>query len=336
VVHKLQTGFDEPKLHTLFLDKEVKGINAIQTISRVNRRTKYKDDCKILDFSYKNVNVQNIKKAFEHFSNVVVSDFDPLGDEKLLSVLYEDLKRSDIAAKYFKSFFDEFEKGESDVLEILAIQNGFSNYIKKNPKDSNELKQKINSYFRILNLIEYVIEFDEKFIDKAWLEFWRVFNKEYNRINKTTEIVDDVMIYFDNKIGVVEPHTPEEQTTKPPKKGKTNGQPGQPRKFKFDILAVIAKRNEEEEEIEKLIKDFEAKIEKLFSFIVLPENGTRLIAKLKSYGNSFSEDEIYSDFNILYKKFVRRNKEYLGDFFINETKDSVNKLCDDFEKHLQS
>ncbi len=33
VVDKLQTGFDEPKLHTLFLDKEIKGINAIQTIS---------------------------------------------------------------------------------------------------------------------------------------------------------------------------------------------------------------------------------------------------------------------------------------------------------------
>ena len=84
VVDKLQTGFDEPKLHTLFLDKEIKGINAIQTISRVNRTAKYKNDCKIVDFSYKNVNVKNIKSAFEHFSNVLVSDFDPLGDEEKL------------------------------------------------------------------------------------------------------------------------------------------------------------------------------------------------------------------------------------------------------------
>ena len=49
VVDKLQTGFDEPKLHTLFLDKEIKEINAIQTISRVNRTTKYKDECHIID-----------------------------------------------------------------------------------------------------------------------------------------------------------------------------------------------------------------------------------------------------------------------------------------------
>jgi type I restriction enzyme R subunit len=87
-VDKLQTGFDEPKLHTLFLDKEIRGINAIQTISRVNRTTEYKNDCKIIDFSYKNVNVRNIKIAFEHFSNVVVSDFDPIGDEVRLEIFY--------------------------------------------------------------------------------------------------------------------------------------------------------------------------------------------------------------------------------------------------------
>jgi type I restriction enzyme R subunit len=73
----------------------------------------------------------------------------------------------------------------------------------------------------------------------------------------------------------------------------------------------------------------------LFSFIALPENGKRLIAKMKSVGNSFSEDEIYDDFTLLYRKFVRRNREDLGDFFINETKDSVHKLCDDFEKFIQ-
>jgi type I restriction enzyme R subunit len=94
VVAKLQTGFDEKKLHTLFLDKEIKGISAIQTISRVNRTTKYKNDCKIVDFSYNNVNVQNIKDAFEYFSNVVVSDFDPFGDKKVSNLLFIELKKS--------------------------------------------------------------------------------------------------------------------------------------------------------------------------------------------------------------------------------------------------
>ena len=38
------------------------------------------------------------------------------------------------------------------------------------------------------------------------------------------------------------------------------------------------------------------------------------------------------DFEIIYKKYIRRNRKLLGDFFIKETEDIVNQLCDDFEK----
>jgi type I restriction enzyme R subunit len=334
VVDKLQTGFDEPRLHTLFLDKDIRGINAIQTISRVNRKTKYKNDCKILDFSYRNVNVQNIKKAFEHFSNVVVSDFDPLGDEKRLFDLYKDLNKHIIAENHLKSFTDEFVNPNQDTLEILKIQSGFNDYIRKNPKESKDLKQKINGYFKILNLIEYVIEIEDKYFDKIFLDFWKRFNNEYNSLNKSDEIVDDVEIYFDNKIGIIEPNQKEDTTANPRKKGKTNGKPSANGRFKFDIRAVIEKLNEDQKEIEKLIIDFQEKVDKLFAFISLPENGNRLIAKMKSDGTSFSEDEIYSDFHLLYKKFIRRNRKDLGKLFVNETRDRVHQLCDDYEKSI--
>ncbi len=104
VVAKLQTGFDEKRLHTLFLDKEVTGIGAIQTISRVNRTMKNKVDCKIVDFSYDNVNVQNIKDAFEHYSNVVVSDFDPFGDARVIDLLYAELKKADVYTEFFPRY----------------------------------------------------------------------------------------------------------------------------------------------------------------------------------------------------------------------------------------
>jgi type I restriction enzyme R subunit len=101
VVAKLQTGFYEKRLHTLFLDKEIKGISAIQAISRVNRTAKHKHECKIVDFSYNNVNVQNIKEAFEHFSDVVVSDFDPFSDKRILELLFTILKKSDVYEEFF-------------------------------------------------------------------------------------------------------------------------------------------------------------------------------------------------------------------------------------------
>lgn len=333
VVDKLQTGFDEPKLHTLFLDKEIRGINAIQTISRVNRTTKYKNDCKIVDFSYKNVNVRNIKVAFEHFSNVVVSDFDPIGDEGRLDIFYNDLIKHEIFLNHFESF-TRYKNGDTNISIILEIQNGFADYINSKQKDAKELKCKVNNFFSILNMIEYVIELDKKYSEPIFLDFWRRFNNEYNHINKQSEIIDDVEIYFDNKIGIVAPFEQKEKNRKKREiKGGSNG--ADDNKFKYDILKVIAKRNQEEEEIEELIKDFEAKIDLFFNYVRNDDSGKRLICKMQAEGLAFDTEEIYNDFAILYRKFIRRNKD-LGDFFIKETQDILTQLCDDFERTLKN
>ncbi len=212
VVDKLQTGFDEPKLHTLFLDKEIRGINAIQTISRVNRTTKNKNDCKIIDFSYKNINVKNIKIAFEHFSNVVVSDFDPLGDEEKLVSIYRELNNHVV----FSTHFPDFRKFHTnrDVKIIFDLENDLDAYIRNSEVEAKALKVKILSYFKILNLIEFVIELDAKYSDGLFVDFWRKYNMLYNQINAQTEIVDDVEIYFDNRIGIVAPKEYEENSKK--------------------------------------------------------------------------------------------------------------------------
>lgn len=329
VVDKLQTGFDEPKLHTLFLDKEIKGINAIQTISRVNRTTKYKNDCKIIDLSYKNVNVKNIKQAFEHFSNVVVSDFDPLGDEERLDVYQKELKENDLFLKHFKAF-QEYNNTNADINIILAIDNDFTRFIANDKKEAKKLKKIVSAYFKILNLIEFVIELDKKYSEELFLQFWRKYNIIYSQINKDNEVIDDVEIYFDNKIGIVSPQ--EYQESKQKVFGDLQGGSGES-KFKYNILKVIEKRNLEEEAIAELIIDFELKIDALFSYIKSDEMGKRLIAKIKDDGSAFSQDEIYIDFNKLYRKYIIMNKD-VGDFFKRETKDILNQLCDDFEKNI--
>lgn len=327
VVDKLQTGYDEPKLHTLFLDKEIRGINAIQTISRVNRTTKYKNDCKIIDFSYKNVNVKNIKTAFEHFSNVVVSDFDPLGDEGKLEIYYKELKEHSLLDSQYPNFV-KYHQDTKDINLILEMQNTFSDYIRNNKVDAKKLKGTINTYFRILNLIEFVIELDAKYSDALFLDYLRKYNNEYNNIYRPTDIIDDVEIYFDNKIGIVVPLEPKE---KEKGKGGVKGAPtdNEGGKFKYNILKVIEKRNKEEEAIAEMIKEFEAKIDLFFDYL---KSDIRFIAKMKSDGQ-FSQDEVFKDFSNLYRRYIIQNKD-LGEFFKRETKDSLTQLCDDFERIL--
>jgi len=64
VANKFQTGFDQPFLHTMYIDKTLNGIQAVQTLSRANRIQKFKRDTLILDFANK---TETIKKAFEPY-----------------------------------------------------------------------------------------------------------------------------------------------------------------------------------------------------------------------------------------------------------------------------
>ncbi|MGH1387456.1 DEAD/DEAH box helicase family protein [Kordia sp.] len=334
VVDKLQTGFDEPKLHTLFLDKEIRGINAIQTISRVNRTAKNKLDCKIIDLSYKNVNVGNIKQAFEHFSNVVVSDFDPIGQEERMQELYEELLLEKLFVDHFPTFKTYQQSDKEDISAILDFENAVTQFVKNDLETAKKLKKLVNHYFKILNLINYVIEIDKKYTGDFFTEFWQRFSILYNSLTATDELVDDVSIYFDNKIGIVALGE-ETAPVKKPGVNEPSESYGNSKQYKFDILAVIEKRNQEEDEIEALIEEFQEKIEAFFAYIRLPKNGKYLMAKIKNAGVAIDEEEIYEDFKKIYEKYIRRNRKALGDFFIKQTKDIVNQLCDDFEKTLQ-
>lgn len=64
VAEKYQTGFDEPLLHTMIVDKKLKGVKAVQTLSRLNRTCPGKADTFVLDFVNK---AEDIREAFQPF-----------------------------------------------------------------------------------------------------------------------------------------------------------------------------------------------------------------------------------------------------------------------------
>lgn len=330
VVDKLQTGFDEPKLHTLFLDKEIRGINAIQTISRVNRTCKDKNDCKIVDFSHLNVNGKNINQAFAHYSNVVVSEFSPLNDEETLLNLYKQLKKNELFVAQFK-LFKQYSTEYTAKSKMLEIETSFREYIKHNFEQAKELKTSVNSYFRILNLIEFVIELDKKLSEKWFIEFWHKYSIIYRQATKTiAPDVDDVEIYFDNKIGIIAPIDDEPRK---PKGG--GGEPPVGPGTKYNILKEIEKRNKLEEKIKEQIEAFEKLIDEFFKSIQNDINGKRLIAKIKNTGNAFSYTEKLDDFSKLYTQYTIKNRSKLNAFFLQETKGNLSQLFDDFERSIQ-
>lgn len=81
VADKYQTGFDQPLLHTMFVDKKLSGVQAVQTLSRLNRTIRGKTDTFVLDF----VNThEDIYEAFKDYYTVTklgdIPDSDKLED----------------------------------------------------------------------------------------------------------------------------------------------------------------------------------------------------------------------------------------------------------------
>jgi len=86
VADKFQTGYDEPLLHTMYVDKTLSGIKAVQTLSRLNRAHPLKYDTFVLDF----VNdVDTIQKAFADYyrTTILSEETDPDKLHDLKSVL---------------------------------------------------------------------------------------------------------------------------------------------------------------------------------------------------------------------------------------------------------
>ena len=333
VVAKLQTGFDEKRLHTLFLDKEVTGISAIQTISRVNRTMKHKVDCKIVDFSYGNVNVHNIKKAFEHYSNVVVSDFDPFKDASILNLLYDELKKSGVYGEFFDRFLTLHKEpsARDNTAGYLELEDRFEKYIETHPKRTADAKAKAAQYFTILNRIEYVIALDKKYSQPAFLAFYRKFNTVYNAMHRVDVEKDPIEVYYDNRIGIVEVETPETDERTPGEIKLAEGRVPFAGGRQLSILEIVEARNMYEEGVAVRIAEFEAKMNEFFAYVRSATEGERLIVKIKS---RLPEDEIYADFAKIYRKYKAFHRKRVGNYFFSVTEDLVEKLCDEFEADL--
>ncbi|MFQ3174123.1 MAG: type I restriction enzyme R subunit, partial [Flavobacterium sp.] len=235
----------------------------------------------------------------------------------------------DTFSKFFTVFMGIYKDAaqRENPESYLDFESSLSKYIDANPQRTADAKAKAAQYFTILNRIEYVINLDAKFSEPSFLFFWRKFNTLYNMLNRSENIKDPIEVYFDNQIGIVEviAEDSEKKKKKPTKVavGKPPGHDGQ-----FDILAIIAARNEQETKIGTLIKEFETKIVNFFHFVRESNNGVRLIIKIKSH---VSENEIYDDFAKIYRQYRALHRQTVGNYFFKETDDLVGFLCDDFE-----
>ena len=142
VAEKYQTGFDEPLLHTMIVDKELRDVKAVQTLSRLNRTYPGKVDTYVLDF----VNdVDRIREAFQQFYQETSLDeeinFDLIyTTQKILRdfKVYTDADIEAVSQIYF----------DPDIRKANATQGKISNILKPVADKYNQLNQEQRYQFR--------------------------------------------------------------------------------------------------------------------------------------------------------------------------------------------
>ncbi|MEW5920364.1 MAG: type I restriction endonuclease [Bacillota bacterium] len=102
VAEKYQTGFDQPLLHTMYVDRRLAGVQAVQTLSRLNRTHPGKEDTFILDF----VNEpEEIQQAFQPYYEQTL-----VGERAEPRQLYELQAKLDAQQVYHKAEVEEFSR----------------------------------------------------------------------------------------------------------------------------------------------------------------------------------------------------------------------------------
>ncbi len=123
VADKFQTGYDEPLLHTMYVDKPLSDIKAVQTLSRLNRAHPQKFDTFVLDFAN---GIDDIQQAFSRYykTTLLVGESDPNKIYDLIADLEQyDVYETAIVERFIELYFSEAERSQLDPLLDMCVAN---------------------------------------------------------------------------------------------------------------------------------------------------------------------------------------------------------------------
>ena len=177
VANKFQTGFDEPFLHTMYVDKKLDGVQAVQTLSRLNRTRAGKTDTLILDFVNE---TEAIQAAFQPYyqTTALEEETDPnrLYDLQTELQAFEIFTHADVEefAEVFYAANVPLEKLQP-ILDQVVIRWGY-----KPEAEREDFRTVLQKYIRLYGFISQIITFEDPDLEKLYV-FARALNRKLPR-----------------------------------------------------------------------------------------------------------------------------------------------------------
>lgn len=165
VANKFQTGFDEPLLQTMYVDKKLNGVAAVQTLSRLNRIAPNKHDTLVIDFAN---DTDVIKKAFEPYYGETT-----LENETDYQKLYELQENIYDFYLFDDEEVEEFVKAYTKDVPQAELHNLLSEPVKRfdgrDKEDQVEFKKKIRRYQSIYSFMAQLLPFSDLSLEKLYI-----------------------------------------------------------------------------------------------------------------------------------------------------------------------
>ncbi|MBL7066348.1 MAG: type I restriction endonuclease subunit R [Candidatus Marinimicrobia bacterium] len=191
VCNKFQTGFDEPLLHTMYVDKRLQGLQCVQTLSRLNRTMTGKTDTLVLDFVNKPEIIQDSFQPY-YQGTLLVEETDP---NKLYSIEQEikkyNLFRDETVNELIEKFYDDRIPDEElqPILDYVV-----EDWKRLEEEEREDFRHQIQSFIRLYGYISQIITFKDIKLEKLYI-FLRFLNRKLPR--RTRDRLADVFSYVD-------------------------------------------------------------------------------------------------------------------------------------------
>lgn len=173
VANKFQTGFDEPFLHTMYVDKKLGGVNAVQTLSRLNRTRSGKTNSVVLDFVNE---AEGIQESFQDYYQTILleEETDPNKLHQLETELGEfHVYTSKDVREFAEVFFNRAEPPEK--LQPI-LDRVVEVWVSKEENEREDFRSMLQSFIRLYGFVSQLITYEDIELEQLY-----VFAKNLNR-----------------------------------------------------------------------------------------------------------------------------------------------------------
>lgn len=165
VAEKYQTGFDEPLLHTMYVDKKLSGVSAVQTLSRLNRICKDKEDTCVLDFVNSH---EEIAESFSTFYKQTYlgqrSDPEKIFELKSNLLEYEIYTQDEVDA-----FVESILKEEKENIIHAQLDRMVERFNKQNEDIKAEFYSKAKNYLNNYAFLAQILPYEDINLEKHYI-----------------------------------------------------------------------------------------------------------------------------------------------------------------------